>query len=134
MNCKRCDVEFSGRFKTALYCTDSCKRQAYAERTGTAGLGLPRGTVGTISEMRIATDLLSKGFYTFRSLSPNSPCDFIAMKGNTTLRIEVVTGHKSKLRPGTLCKDNKSNSYTFDIMASISNDGSIIEYRPPLPI
>ena len=35
-------------------------------------------TRGAIAELRVATDLLARGYHVFRSVSPASPCDLIA--------------------------------------------------------
>ena len=52
-------------------------------------------TAGAISELRVAIDLLSKGYNVFRSLSPACPCDFVILKDKQLLRVEVRTTHIS---------------------------------------
>lgn len=52
------------------------------------------GTLGAISELRVAADLMTRpGVSVFRALSPNSPCDLVLMKdANYLVRVEVTTG------------------------------------------
>ena len=52
-------------------------------------------TTGTISELRVAADLLAKGYHVFRSLSPNCPCDLVAMYNGLVMRLEVRTTRES---------------------------------------
>ena len=46
---------------------------------------------GTISELRVEVDLLSRGYYVFRSESAGCPCDIIAMKEGRCFKIEIRT-------------------------------------------
>jgi hypothetical protein len=51
---------------------------------------LSKGTKGSLAELRVACHLFSVGFYVFRGLSVNGPCDLIATKGKrTVLRVQV---------------------------------------------
>lgn len=47
--------------------------------------------VGAISELKVAYDLMEKGFDVFRALAQNACCDLIAVKNNLMIRIEVRT-------------------------------------------
>ena len=53
--------------------------------------GLSASTVGAISELAVCSDLLSKGYDVFRSVSPAAPCDLIAHKEGKLIRVEVKT-------------------------------------------
>jgi hypothetical protein len=57
------------------------------------GLGLPTGTVGTISELRVSILLLSQGYEVFRSLSPSCSCDLAVLRDHKLTRIDVKTGY-----------------------------------------
>jgi len=57
-------------------------------------LGVPTGTVGAISELRVCVDLLSRGFEVFRAVSQSCSCDLAILKSGQLLRIEVKTGYK----------------------------------------
>lgn len=57
--------------------------------------GKTSATTGAISELRVAVDLLAKGYDVFRSLSSNCPCDLAILKNEKLLRIEVRTAHIS---------------------------------------
>ena len=80
-----------------VYCSIKCGGDSFRERTGRKkALDLPTATVGAISELRLATDLMSKGYSVFRALSASCFCDFIAIKDGKMLRIEARTGYFNK--------------------------------------
>lgn len=56
---------------------------------------LPSGTVGAISEMVVAVDLMEKGYSVFRALSPACKSDLVAKKNDTVITVEVRTGYSS---------------------------------------
>jgi len=62
----------------------------------TRNLDLPPGTVGAISEIIVATDLMKKGFDVYRAMSPHAFADIIVLKDGVMIQIEVRTGIKLK--------------------------------------
>jgi hypothetical protein len=54
---------------------------------------IPAPTVGSISELRIAVDLLKTGHSVFRSLSSACFCDLVAIKDGKTRFLEARTGY-----------------------------------------
>lgn len=90
-------------------------------------LKLPTSTVGAISELRAASDLLGKGYHVFRALSPACPCDIAVLRDGKLLRIEVKTGYRTAT--GKLYKSPAHNN-EFDILAMVLPDEII--YEPPL--
>lgn len=52
--------------------------------------------MGAVSELVACADLLMKGFSVFRSVSPASFYDLIAIKNDLFLGIEIKTGRYSK--------------------------------------
>lgn len=128
--CKQCGKPITKGNTLSLYCSQACRRTKY-RKGGSFALKLPTSTIGTISELRVTTDLLIKGYYVFRSVSPNGPCDLIAMNDNVVLRIEVSTADPSV--KGNLYAADKSNTYIYDIRALVSRDGNQVEYNPALP-
>lgn len=133
--CERCNSSFRSikADKPRRWCSRACKNLATRarHRGDLPSISLPTGTVGSMSELRIAADLLARGYYVFRSLSPNSPCDIIAMGNGNTIRIEVTTAVINW--DGTLGAAKKRESYVYDVRAIVSYDGSRIEYRPAIP-
>ena len=79
------------------YCSNECRDQQYQAkyRENNPLMGTSSGTTGAISELRVAIDLLSKGYDIFRAVSPNCSCDLAVLKNSKLLRIEVKTAHKS---------------------------------------
>ena len=57
--------------------------------------GIPEGTVGAFSELLISSDLLSKRYSVFRSVSQSCFCDLVGIKDTKVYRIECKTGHRN---------------------------------------
>lgn len=79
------------------YCSPECRDLAYSAkyRENNPLMGTSSVTTGAISELRVAIDLLSKGYDVFRAVSPHCPCDLAILKNKQLLRIEVRTTHIS---------------------------------------
>ena len=129
--CKQCGESLpSSRWS---YCSGEC-RSKYSQqqyRLTHPLMGKTSATTGTISELRAAANLLSKGYDVFRSLSPNCPCDLAILKDGKLLRIEVRTSYKSasgKLHR-TISKRGDPNN--IDHYAWVLSDEII--YEPALP-
>lgn len=77
------------------FCSYECQTTYWSQyRTNKpSSIKLPTATTGTISELQVAKDLLSKGYYVFRSMTPNSPCDLITLKDGILKRVEVRTAN-----------------------------------------
>lgn len=107
-----------------------CRRQFYAAqfKASNPTSGLPTGTVGAVGELKVALDLLTKGFYVFTSLSPAAPCDLLITKNGRVFRVEVKTAYR---RPNGQVTTSKPKHNGYDLLALAFKDGSI-EYRPPL--
>lgn len=82
LNCAICKKDFEHESPHALTCSRECRAKRRAQLTGRISFlnGVPKGTVGAISEMMVASDLMGKGFSVFRALSPSCFCDLIAVK------------------------------------------------------
>lgn len=77
------------------------------------------GSKGAFGELLVSADLLKQGFHVFRSVSPNCPCDLIAMDfmGRVS-RVEVKTS-----KPSVLEVAGKS-----DIVAVVDSDTLEVKY------
>ncbi len=84
-------------------------------------MGISKGTIGAVNELRIATNLMTLGWGVFRCLSANNPYDLLITKGRTTvLKVQCkssLNGQFQNLRAG--------NS---DLLAIVGPDGEI-RYR-----
>lgn len=88
--------------------------------------GLASGTVGAISEMRAAIDLMGQGFEVFRALSPSCSCDLAVLKNGAVVRVEVRTG--LVLTDGSLTAYLRANEAgRADVLAVVGTDR--ISYR-----
>jgi hypothetical protein len=113
------------------FCSRTCKSKArFNKRFGEKAYsrGLPSGTVGTISELTISADLLSKKYEVFRALSQNCSCDLAILKNGKLLRIEVRTGYKDMVSGKVFTTKRRVRA---DILAIVA--GGVCYYEPPLP-
>lgn len=91
--CKVCGTPFKPHSPQNVYCSIPCvKKNADLIKVPSGVYDLASGTVGAISEILVAIDLMKKGWDVYRGLSPASYCDLIAIKGEATLKLEVRTG------------------------------------------
>jgi hypothetical protein len=147
--CPGCGAEFSplSPARVRVYCTTACARRSaqYLRRKGvTSRVGAPTdagrgegagcpgqspGSIGAYCELRVSADLLSRGFDVFRSVSPTSSCDLIAVKEGKCLRVEVRAA-RGTLESPSFYKDAKDCGRS-DHYAAVLRDG--IVYLPPLP-
>ena len=132
--CRHCQRELRVRRPNQLYCDKQCRNDFYGHTTSRyADAVEPVSTMtsGAIHELRVAVDLMSRGYAVFRALSPHSPCDLIAyLPGRVPLRVEVRSAHRSPYtgvvqRPARMGEDHR-----FDVLAMVLlND---IVYDPSL--
>jgi hypothetical protein len=91
--CVICGKEsFGGRNRK--FCSKKCQFEWTGKRS--AWKGLPTGTVGAIQELRVAVDLLKRGYEVFRPLSPSCSCDLLVLKDGGIKKIEVRTAYERK--------------------------------------
>ena len=55
-------------------------------------------TVGTLGELRVAEDLVMRGFHVFRNVGPNGPVDMIALSPRGGVYLVQVTAGRKKGR------------------------------------
>lgn len=90
--CRLCKEPFKGWWNQKT--CPVCLRERRIKLKPAAEACKPRlatATVGTIAELKVAVDLMSRGFDVFRAMSPASPCDLMAMKEGRQFDIEVRT-------------------------------------------
>lgn len=96
--CLNCGVVIEGPWlENKRFCKVACRvewvSRKYREKNPLRKAS--HQTVGTISELTVIIDLLSKGCEVFRSVTPHSPCDLAVLKDGTLRKVEVKTGHHS---------------------------------------
>lgn len=87
--CIKCAVNYKG-VHNQLYCP-ACRKTVYV--VGGEFPELSTSTVGAIQELRVAVDLMRKGYDVFRALSPSASCDLFFIKEGKGHRVEVRTGY-----------------------------------------
>lgn len=137
-SCVWCKKEISPtRLPFVKYCSLTCSklkaRHDYHSKNGTVKGEIPSLTVGTISELVVAVDLLSRGYGVFKALSPSSCCDLAVLSGRLLIRVEVTTGHYSASGKPTYlrAKERQRENDRYDILAVVLTDQVL--YIPPLP-
>jgi len=131
-NCVECGKELSDeqRRRRKHYCSDACRiisrHKKYSSRNNP--YNLPTATVGALSELKVAVDLLSRGYSVFRALSPSCSCDLAVLQDHKLLRVEVKTGAYST--SGKVSDTFSHNPKNYDVLAIVLSDQ--IVYRPPL--
>ncbi len=81
-----------------------------------------RGTA--IAELSIAVDLMRQGYEVFQALSPQAPCDLLAMHGSTILRVECK---KTDLDAnGRSRRDIRQKVGKFDVLAILTSSGAVV--------
>ena len=92
-NCVVCGKAYWAHIKIQKYCCYGCRMDATKARYTKSINEIPTGTVGTLSELRVAIDLLQKNYEVFRAMSPACSCDLAILKDGQLLRVEVTTGY-----------------------------------------
>jgi len=97
-NCVNCGGELTDKRVNGKYkvCYADCNREYTRKKYKEHNLvldGVTSGTTGTISELAVGIDLLSKGYDVFKSLSPNASFDIAIFRDKKFLRVEIKTGY-----------------------------------------
>lgn len=134
--CHHCGVAFVPTRRWNIFCSLKCSQLRNREHSGYRALSreldIAPGTVGAINELRVAIDLLKRGFDVYRALSPASPCDLVIFKNGSMLRIEVKTGYiRTGLTESSLFVAPPKRDDSFDILAIVLPEE--ILYQPELP-
>lgn len=82
---------------------------------------------GRLSELKVAADLVARGYEVFFQFGNNS-CDMIALKDGRGLRVEVKSG---TMRNGKVSKAHKFDAAVHDLLATVFGD--VIQYLPDSP-
>lgn len=124
-----CGREFKPRRSNHYYCNICSKlRGLYKEpeeKEEAVSETVPVGTAqtGAANELLVSAYFLKNGYYVFRNLSPNSPCDMIiTRRGETPVKVEVTTGNLAAANvPGAF--PIKDEDYDFDLLCVVYPDG-----------
>jgi len=129
--CKNCGKPILSQ--GSKYCSYECRsalaRKKYHEANPFKGTS--SATTGAISELRVAVDLMIKGYNVFRSLSPSCPCDLAVLREGVLLKIEVRTAHRSTTGKLYNLKSSRDDVNNIDHYAWVTGDEII--YEPNLP-
>lgn len=78
----------------------------------------------------MVVDLYKKGYEVFRSTSPNSSCDLVALKSGESFKVEVKTGALNP-RSGGLYHSAIKKTNKYDVLAIVLNETTVV-YKPEL--
>ena len=124
-DCKRCGAPVLFKRRNAIYCGPACRR--LAKPAVSTYPGVSAVTAGAISELRVACDLMRRGYPVFRALSPACLCDLIAWTSVGAVRIEV----RSSGGIGACIRKQPKDVGRQDAFAFV--DADKIVYEPELP-
>jgi hypothetical protein len=123
--CVICESPFVTFQFRALTCSSDCHRKRKAQTSGREAwqTDIPSGTVGAITELVIATDLMKRGYSVFRALSPACFCDLIAINDNEHLFVEARTGYRAP-KSGNLSypKKTRGSVNVFAVFVPITSE------------
>ena len=125
--CEICRTSFRHQFPNTKACSETCRKIRTNKIHGRYAVdNIPSNTIGSISEMQVAVDLMRNGFSVFRALSQSCHCDLIATKLESVFRIEVKTGYKSP-KTGKI-QHPKLVSEKYDIFAAYERNEAKVYY------
>ena len=81
----------------------------------TVNLNIAPGTVGAISELRVAADLMTKGMEVFRNLSAHGATDLVIIANRTCFRISVKSAQRKVSGELVVPKEK----YPYEILALV---------------
>lgn len=126
-------------FKTSVLskhktCSKKCRIQneknIYREKNPLNINKISNGTIGAIGELKVCVDLMQKGFFVYRAVSPSCQADLAVTFNNQFFRVEVTTGTISQ--SGKINHPKKiEEKYRYDILAICLKTGGI-HYIPEL--
>lgn len=131
--CKGCGKPITGEKAVwhSKYCSVECKssylKREYRKHNPYHGPSLPSGSVGAVSELVVAADLLERGFEVYRALSPAAPCDLAILRDGRLLRVEVTSGRR---RIGGGISRPQKDRLKFDILAVVVRPSNQVIYEP----
>ncbi len=127
--CPNCSKTFITKRSTQLYCSFECSKVKNKERIIESGLeDISPGTIGAISELIVAADLMKNGFEVYRALSPSSDCDLIAIKGEEIRKYEVRSGRYYRLSNGKIKITKSEQQKKGKLMAILTHSDGLIHY------
>ena len=129
LNCER-DLPTSKQKYCCYECLQAFAKRRYKEANPDTFRGKTPATTGAISELRVAVDLLARGYDVFRALSPNAPCDLAVLREGKLIKIEVRTCHVSSTGKPYKTLSRKDNPNNIDHYARVLPDKII--YEPEL--
>lgn len=103
------------------YCSERCQYRASRLRRFGPAIKLPTRAMGAANELRVAADLIMRGYEVFHALNPASPCDLAVLDpSGKLLRVEVKSARGA----------GNTKPERYDLLALVYADK--IEYRPAL--
>ena len=99
-NCSHCKQDFMKKRINQICCSIKCVTARNNKRNKLKcqfiAFNGSTSTKGAIQELRVAADLLRRGYHVFRSVSPSAHCDLVILgKDKTLKRVEVRSAVKN---------------------------------------
>lgn len=123
-NCELCGATFKPKADNHRVCTKACKKVFY--KRPLAEDGICSATIGAISELMIAADLLKAGWAVFRAVSPACLFDLVALKDGQSRLLEVRTGFRHKNGKIEFNRAGRSSGLDFEFAVWIQNTREVV--------
>ena len=88
---------------------------AEAEGAGDSGRLVINGTKGRYRELIVITYLMERGWNVYQAVDPCSPCDLIAERNGSLIRVEVTSGRYRK--SGGVSHSHIGREHLYDVLA-----------------
>lgn len=93
---------------------------------------LPTTTIGTISALLVAADLMKRGFLVFENVGGQAQCDFLCFKEDEPDHIHKIKVRSANIgKGGTLQYSTPPGEKLYDCLALCTPDGQVV-YRPDI--
>lgn len=128
--CEHCAMPFVPVRRHQRFCNPQCQTDAYNTGRGAfpRELKIASSTVGAISELIVAVDLMRRGKHVFRALSPACPCDLAYIEGDRLITVEVRTG--TRMKSGRLC--HTTDRMRSTLLAVVVHGETEVVYDPAI--
>lgn len=124
-----CSGEYARQVLAAAGITKTRRLRAFhgrAENSQRYAEKVPPASVGAISELTVASDLMIKGYSVFRALSSSAPCDLICFRADTPSIVLKIEVRSAKLNKSGAMQYGPPIPGRYDHLALCLPDGKIV--------
>lgn len=125
--CLRCNKLFDLVVYNKKYCTSECLHRHYGQQDIKT---ISVSTIGAISELLVAADLLKRGYDTYRATSPTSMSDLVAISRKLPHKIYTIEVRTGYYHPATKKLYYGKKNIKSDVVAVVTQNNNEIVFIP----